>query len=273
MVDSIRIKEIHACLGASEYATYEKDGEQEPAYMHIARRLDEVAKALGLCFDLAGGIISLRQSKHLDQGETIPAGWSLGQFGRNKGGSKVGQTGGKEGEERLGIVYEVKGNRFKTSASSGQEEIVDGGYVLCESLPQFLHVMLQDLDRSLGLQQLGSYVVANPNYNPSHSSNDAQFKTPYYTYNGLGQGLLDLLYLSQDTNRHASQANLGALKSQAISQEVLGALGVPVLEKNLSVGVDNGTAIVSYPGFNGEGMTLADLAFLILMNLAIQNEG
>ena len=274
MVDSVRIKEIHACLGAGEFAYQDNNSDPPiPAYMHIARKVDYIAKALGICFNLSGEILSVRQSKHLNRGDTIPAGWYLGQFGRNEGGSTVGQKGGLADEERLGIVYEVKGNRFETNQASGNEEITQGGYILCESIPQLIHIMLQDLDRSLGLQTLGSVAIANPNYNPDYSGNNEEIKTPYWKYNGLGQLILDLMYLSGDTNRHAAQANIGSLKAQAVAGEILAAIGVPATEKSVMMRVDDNLQSVKYPAFNASGQTIADLLIWILQNLAVQNEG
>ncbi|MBD2395686.1 hypothetical protein H6G11_15685 [Cyanobacterium aponinum FACHB-4101] len=268
-----KIDKINACLGASEFA-YQDDG-STPAYMHIARKVDYIAKALGICFDLSGEILSVRQSKHLNRGDTIPAGWYLGQFGRNTGANTDpnAQKGGLADEERLGIVYEVKGNRFETNQASGDEEITQGGYILCESIPQLIHIMLQDLDRSLGLQTLGSIAIANPNYNPDYSGNSEDIKTPYWKYNGLGQIILDLMYLASDTNRHAAQANIGSLKAQAVAGEVLAALGTPAQEKAVPLRVDDEVKTVRYPAFNSGGMTIADLLFWALQNLAIQNEG
>lgn len=273
MVDSIRIKEIHACLGAAEFAYQDnKVDPPVPAYMHLARKIDYIAKALGINFDLSGKIMSVRQSKHVEQGASIPAGWAFGQFGRNEGASTTGQLGGLADEERLGIVYDVIGNRFVIGGASGAEEITEGGYVLCESIPQYIAIMLQDLNRSLGLQTLGSFAIANPNYVPDYRGTSFECREPYYTYNGLGDAILEILYTLADTNRHAAQANIGSLKSQAISQEVLGALGVPVLEKMIKVEVDDDNLVLRYPGFNGSGQTIADLLFLALMNLAVQNE-
>lgn len=271
-----QIKEIHACLGAGEFA-YQDNGidDPSPAYMHIARKVDYIAKALGIHFDLSGEILSVRQSKHLNRGDTIPAGWYLGQFGRNTGANTDpnAQKGGLADEERLGIVYEVKGNRFETNQASGNEEITQGGYILCESIPQLWHIMLQDLDRSLGLQTLGSIAIANPNYNPDYSGNNEDIKTPYWTYNGLGQLLLDLMYLEADTNRHAAQANVGSLKAQAVAGECLAALGVPATEKSVLMRVDDNLQSVKYPAFNASGQTIVDLLLWALQNIAIQNEG
>ena len=270
-MDSVKIDEIHACLGAGEMAYYmDSNGEPQSAYMHMARKLDFVAKALGVAFDLAGQRISSRPSKHLDRGATIPEGWYFGQFGRNEGkqSDANAQQGGLEGEERLGLVYEVKGNRFRTSEASGEEEITQGGYILVESIPQLIHILMQDLDRSLGLQSLGSYAIANPNYNPEVNG----FEEKYFKYNGLGRAFIDLLYLASDTNRHASQANIGSFKAQAIAQEVLGALGVPVNYKHVKSEMGENIASVVYPGFNGSGQTITDLLIWALMNVAVLNE-
>lgn len=268
MVDSVRIKEIHAVLGASEFAYSDGINGSNPAFMHLSRKVDYLCKVWGLFFNLDGSVMSVRQSKHLDRGDVIPAGWSLGQFGRNTGNDPQGQSGGLSDEERLGIVYEVKGNRFSVNPATGEEQVTQGGYILCESMPQYIHVMLQDMDRSLGLQDLGSFAVANPNYNP----NDSKFSQEYFKYNGLGQAVVEILYNIAEVGRHATQANIGALKAQAISQEILGALGVPCITKTLRINVDDGIVGIEYPAFNGAGQTIADLHFWELMNLSILNE-
>lgn len=51
MVDSVRIKEIHAMLGAAEYAL---DQNGDPVYMSIARNVDLLAKALGINYNPDG---------------------------------------------------------------------------------------------------------------------------------------------------------------------------------------------------------------------------
>lgn len=59
MVDSIRIKEIHACLGASEFAYYDNNGNPTPYNMHIARTLDLLAKSFGIYYNPDGTLQSV----------------------------------------------------------------------------------------------------------------------------------------------------------------------------------------------------------------------
>ncbi len=63
MGDSIRIKEIHACLGAGEFAYYTDDnGDLQPYYMHMARNLDYLCKAFGLYYKPDGTLMDIRSN-------------------------------------------------------------------------------------------------------------------------------------------------------------------------------------------------------------------
>lgn len=63
MPDSIRIKEIHACLGAGEYSFYEDDnGELAVYYMHIARNIDYLVKSFGLYYKPDGTLVDIRSN-------------------------------------------------------------------------------------------------------------------------------------------------------------------------------------------------------------------
>jgi hypothetical protein len=273
MVDSVRVKEIHSCLGASEFS-YINNDPTTPIYMHIARKVDYIAKALGIAFNGDGSIMGIRQSKALDNGETIPAGWNFGQFGRNEGNnpSNNAQQGGNSSEERLGIVYDVRSNKFIKNPASGEEDINQGGYILCESIPQMLHIMLDDLDRALGLQTLGAIAITNQNYNDDYNGNDLSIKTPYYKYNGLGDAFVEVMHTLADTHKQAFQANIGSLKSQAITVEILGALGVGCIEKKIILEVDDQPVKIVYPGFNGITPSIADLQMWTLTNQSFLNE-
>jgi hypothetical protein len=273
MVDSVRVKEIHSCLGASEFS-YINNDPTTPIYMHIARKLDYIAKALGLAFNGDGSLMDIRQSKALENGDTIPAGWQFGRFGRNEGNnpSNNAQQGGKSDEERLGIVYDVRSNKFIRNPASGEEDINQGGYILCESIPQMLHIMLDDLDRALGLQTLGAIAITNQNYNHDYNGNDLSIKTPYYKYNGLGDAFVEVMHTLADTHKQAFQANIGSLKSQAITVEILGALGVGCIEKKIILEVDDQPVKIVYPGFNGITPSIADLQMWTLTNQSFLNE-
>lgn len=273
MVDSVRVKEIHSCLGASEFS-YINNDPTTPIYMHIARKVDYIAKALGLAFNGDGSLMDIRQSKALENGETIPAGWQFGRFGRNEGNnlSNNAQQGGKSSEERLGIVYDVRSNKFITNPASGEEDIKQGGYILCESIPQMLHIMLDDLDRALGLQTLGAIAITNQNYNDDYNGGDLSIKTPYYKYNGLGDAFVEVMHTLADTHKQAFQANIGSLKSQAITIEILGALGVGCLEKTIVLDIDDQPVKIFYPGFNGLTPSITDLHMWTLTNQSFLNE-
>lgn len=59
MVDSVRVKEIHACLGANEFAYYDNNGTLTPYQMHIARNLDYLMKTFGLYYNPDGTLMSI----------------------------------------------------------------------------------------------------------------------------------------------------------------------------------------------------------------------
>lgn len=60
MPDSVRIKEIHACLGAGEFAYYrDANGNLQPYVMHLARNLDFLIKSLGIYYNPDGSIQSV----------------------------------------------------------------------------------------------------------------------------------------------------------------------------------------------------------------------
>jgi len=59
MVDSVRLKEIHACLGAGEFAYYNNSGTATPYVMHIARNIDFLMKSFGIYYNPDGSIQSV----------------------------------------------------------------------------------------------------------------------------------------------------------------------------------------------------------------------
>jgi hypothetical protein len=59
MVDSVRLKEIHACLGAGEFAYYDNNGNPTPYNMHIARNIDFLMKSFGIYYNPDGSIQSV----------------------------------------------------------------------------------------------------------------------------------------------------------------------------------------------------------------------
>lgn len=269
IMSNILLEEIHVCLGAGEFSLDPES--HNPIFMNLSRRIRDICTALGLLFEENGEIRSLRQSSLIEQGDDIPPGWAIGQFNRHLGNqtNPNAQQGGFESEERLGIVYEIKSNSFTTHPCTGGKQLGRSGYILCECLPQYDHVRMQDLDKSLGLQESGAYVIENPNYLKSDKYPDLP---AYFEFEGLSDLIKNMAYTLAEISRQSSQANLGILKTQAINTEILLSLGLPCVEKNLMINVDGQSITLPYPAFNSESMSLADLHFLQLQNLSILNQ-
>lgn len=269
MVDSIRIKEIHATLGAGEWAYQDED--LTPAYMNLSRKVDLLAKANGLSFNLDGSIISLRQRKNIpytDGVATIPDGWVRGQFGLNTGESEDGQEGGLVTEQRLGIAYQNRSNRYTNDAvcADGSVEILEtdnaiqrGDIVLCESWLQYYEAFLDDLDKGLNWQEMGAAIVPN-----------ADNTGKYCRFEGMGTLLADLSWTVSHLSRNIIQSHIMNLKQEAILIELLKATGLPITAGNIrvKVGVEEGAAWIPYPTVSPDAPSLTQLSFQILSNLA-----
>ena len=249
------VKEIHASLDAGKYA-YQEDGETKRV-ANLGYYAERIARVLGISVNPDGSIRSIRQAKLIESGDNIPAGWNLGQFGRNQGGNSVGQTGGSESEDRDGLAYAVRSNSFGTDPFTGEANLIkEGGYVLVENIPQLIHLMLDDLDRALGLQNAGANVIPSPN-------------GELIPIQGINNILLELLYTLGQTNKSASKTHISSLITQAIAKEILQALGVPLTIKKLPVKVDsNNQGYIPIPGTTNRSASLVDLQLLSLINIA-----
>ncbi|MGL5879980.1 MAG: hypothetical protein ACRC2V_19670, partial [Xenococcaceae cyanobacterium] len=117
MPDSIRIKEIHEALNAYKFAYSE---EPEPRVANLGYYIERIARVLGISVNPDGSVRSIRQSRWVPQDEVIPAGWSIGQWGRNQGGRSEGQEGGKPEDDRDGLAYEVRSGRFEFDPNTGE---------------------------------------------------------------------------------------------------------------------------------------------------------
>lgn len=269
-VDSARTKEIHATLQANIYAqtTDLNTGEIVPVTHGISWKIDKLAQAWGISFDLLGNIIPIRQSHLVEDSDFVDEGYYYGQFGVNQGGSNspYSMEGGFDYEERLGIIYEIKSNRFSIDKSTGEPTLAPSGVILCENIPQWLHVRDQDLNKALDWQGLGAYVVPNQNYT---EENDIQ----HLRGEGLAYLLKENLVLNQDTNRKATESNIGILKTQGAVNEIFASLGVMTIEKTITVGAGGEIVQITYPALNPESKTIVDFAFWQLENLAMINQG
>ena len=68
------------------------------------------------------------------------------------------------------MVYPIVTNKFVTDESTGEvSQIKAGGVALVHNIPQLWDVMMQDLDKGLGLQESGAYSIESVEnlYDPS----------------------------------------------------------------------------------------------------------
>lgn len=267
-----QMNKIYYALGAEEFAYSDDLPDPTPAHMNLGRTIHDIAHALGISFNLDGTIRSIRSSKEVQQGQTIPAGWYFGQFGHNNGGSSVGQQGGLPEEERLGIVYQVKSNQIVADAQGVAGEIKEGGYILCENLPQYIAALERDLDKALDLQNLGGGLV--------------NFNGKTLVVEGLFSFLQEILVVDADTNMTTEQSRISSLITQQLAKEILKGLGLPTQIKKFDftlqsndqtwLGVMGGAEIVAEVPYNGiadQSPTLSSLIFNVLENVAIGNIG
>lgn len=237
MPDSIRIKEIHAALQADKFAYTDFNSDARVA--NLGYYVERIARVLGISVNDDGTIKSIRQKKVIKRGDTIPPGWSFGQFGVNNGNSIEGQPGGKSSETRDGIVYEQRSNQFIPSIFNLNEaEIAQGDFTLCENIPQLLDELLDDLDKALGWQDLGASSIPN-----------ADGTNKVLIYEGLAQLQTELAFAVSRISQYTSQGLIASLIAQGIAFEILKSTGQSIIPKKLEV--DIGTedlATVPYPG-------------------------
>jgi hypothetical protein len=261
-VEDIRkmVQEIHMSLEAGRFA-YLEDSTEEARVANLGYYVERIARVLGISVNSDGSIRSIRNRAAIPDGETIPAGWSRGQWARNNGGSSVGQKGGNEEEQRDGYAYEVRSNTLVGDPYSGKTTKIDkGGHVLVENIPQLLEVILDDLDKALGWGDAGANVLPSP---------DGQRQL---VYQGLNTLLTENAYMLSQLSRNITGTHISSLKNQAMLQEVLVGLGLPCSLREFSISADAAPeveATVPYPGLVSGSPSLVDLLYLVLVNLGL----
>ena len=228
------ISAIYHTLGASEFATYEDDtGEQIPYYMHLARKIDYIAKALGISFNPDGSIMSVRKERvkvpiNSDGTFTIPDGYSRGQFADNEGGNQdpaLGQKGGNEGEERLGIAYKRRGRSYQNFDPNDPEnnQYIEGEVILCENWPQYLESMLEDFDACFGMADASLGVI------PSIDNNS------FCSYQGLSTMIAEIMYMNSYLAQQAQLINYNTIAINNNTQQTIKAIGTPITSSNAKI--------------------------------------
>lgn len=257
MVDSTRIIEIHEALDAGKFANDPNDSAVR-RFANLGYYVERIARVLGISVDPDGSIRSVRQRAFLDSGETIPAGWPIGQWGRNQGEDPDGQQGGNIEDDKDGLTYPVISNKFTLDEFTGApDKITEGGYVLCENLIQYLETFKDDLDKALGLQSAGANSFPRPQGDGDVS------------YEGLSVLIQENTYMISQLSRLISSAQISSLVTQAITTELLAHCGVPTTIKELRVNVgENETVSIPYPAITSQSPSQFDQTLLLLSNLA-----
>jgi hypothetical protein len=255
MPDSIRIKEIHEALNAYKYAL---DDQGAPRVANLGYYIERIARVLGISVNPDGSVRSIRQSRFIPQGQPIPPGWSIGQWGRNQGGGNTGQAGGLPEHDKDGLAYEVRSGSFEIDSNTGlPTQIQEGGYVLVENLPQLLHIIMDDFDKALGMQESGALVLPNAD------------KTNFASFEGMTALNAEIAYMLSALSQNIAQSHVSSLKCQAMLMEVLAAFGTPIELKEFKVDVGEDQPVgVPYPALRVDSPTVADFATWILSNLA-----
>lgn len=266
LVDSVRIKEIHAALQADKFAVDDND-EDVARVANLGYYIERISRVLGISVNSDGSIRSIRQRKVIDPDTTsVPAGWGLGQWALNKGGNSEGQEGGLETEERDGIVYNNRCNRaVKSSFNDADFELGSPTSVLCENVWQYLESYLEDLDQGLNWQEMGAMALPSPN--PSDDGTNR-----YCTFEGMGTLLAEVAYMLSSISKDTSQTYISSIVTQAMGKAILQAFGTPIgvgyQEYVINDGESDYSAVIPIPIIEDDSPTLVQLLFNVIENQA-----
>lgn len=256
MPDSVRIKEIHAALNAGHYAV-DPTNSNVFRFANLGYYIERIARVLGISVNPDGSIRSVRQRANKKPGEEIPAGWPIGQWGRNQGGDKDGQIGGNTEHDKDGITYPLISNTFTADPFSGEAtNIGESGYALCENLIQYLETFKDDLDKALGLQEAAANILPLPESNKA------------LVYEGLGSLVSENSYMLSELSRSVVSSHISSLICQGILIELLAQQGVPTTVKELIVKIGDKDQKIPYPAISPNSPSNFDQTLLVLMNLS-----
>lgn len=255
-----QVKEIHQSLQATKYAQ-DDDVPGQARVANLGYFIERIARVLGISVKSNGQILGIRQQKTVKPGQPIPGGWNFGQWGLNKGSSSEGQQGGNANEFRDGIVYEQRSNQAEVSQfnpAGGIVKISRGNYVLCENIPQLLDAFWDDLDKALGMQELGASAIPN-------ADNSGKF----CTYEGLAKLLTEIAYMNSRISQHTAQTQICSMITQALANEILRSTGQPLEPKSFPIGLGGGElAAVPYLGLASDAPSSVEQWVSVMQTLA-----
>lgn len=244
--------------------------------MNMARTLQRFARAYGVSFKPDGKVLQIRARKNIPfvNGQaTVPDGWARGQFVDNtQATSTNGQPstgiGDDDDDERVGIAYQNRCNRYENfdDADPANNTYAQGDIVLCENFLQLFESYLEDLDKGLNWQEMGTGIL------PSADG------TSYCTYEGIGTLLAEAVYMLSQLSSNIYQTHNLSLQNTAMNHEILKGLGLPLELGHLKVVVgesdalglgDNVNAYIPVPKIAKDSVTLHKRLMDIIINLSV----
>jgi hypothetical protein len=295
MPDSIRVKEIHQALEASRYATYTStlDGELKPRISNIGYYVERMARLLGINV-LADGTAytpKLISTVEIPEGgdvrdADIPVPYLNNQWGFGKEDIDLNIRTDQDIFEfnpleetdapftDLGfeaMVYPIVSNKFVEDEFSGEFTKINAGDVaLVHNLPQLYDVMMQDVDKGLGLQEAGAFSIRSPN--DVNAPDDQPPQLCYYE--GLHSLVAENAVMNSEISRRASKAEVVSMINQALLQELMSIMGLPIEAKSFQakIGANSSGEIVEanlyHPAFANNAPRLYELWTLLMQNIA-----
>jgi hypothetical protein len=139
------------------------------------------------------------------------------------------------------MAYKLKSGKFVSDAF-GDIKIQEGDYVIVNTIQQLLQVMMQDLDKALGMKDLSAGVV------PGVREGEV------CTYEGLASAISEVLYMNSAISSQTGQNLISSVITQGIVRELLKATGFPLTAKTVEVDVGRNVT-VPYPGIPEDSPT------------------
>jgi hypothetical protein len=139
------------------------------------------------------------------------------------------------------MAYKLKSSTLKSDAF-GDTKIEEGDYVIVNTIQQLLQVMMQDLDKALGMKDLSAGVVPGVR------------EGEICTYEGLASAISEVLYMNSAISSQTGQNLISSVITQGIVRELLKATGFPLIPKTVEVDVGNNVS-VPYPGIPDDSPT------------------
>ncbi len=302
MVDSIRVIEIHRALEADKYSKYisTANGNEVARTANIGHYVERIALALGINI-LADGTTyrppstSVVETVDTDPDTlsvTVPPPYRKSHWGLqtmtvsdsmliddgliNTG---VPTTDAPREVMYQGMWYEIVSNKFIENPSTGElDSIGSGGLALIHNIPQLIRVIMDDLDKGLGLQESGAFAIRSAedinSDNPTTVVNE--FRPKICTYEGLNSLVIENSIMLSEISRRVSQAQISSLKTEAKVNGLMRITGLPSEPHYFEASVGKETADgkdiqqkIYYIGFANDSPTLFDLWVTSQNNIGI----